>query len=207
MARGRRHKQPYEYRRLSDKEKREVVEERKRAGKPWHAPPHYSKGEAWYFVTAAIYEHRLIMESEDRRNYLRHRLIEGIDGVGGKTTAWVVLPNHYHALCLLPDIEAFSAMSKELHRGTAYEWNGIDDARGRQVWYRHSDREIRDERHYHVAFNYVHANPVKHGWVSRGDEWRCSSIHEHLRELGHEYLRELWTKYPPRDMGKGWDDF
>ena len=70
MATRRGRKQVYEYRRLSDKEKREVVEERKRAGRPWHAPPHYSKGEAWYFVTAAIYEHRLIMESEDRR--LKH---------------------------------------------------------------------------------------------------------------------------------------
>lgn len=81
------------------------------------------------------------------------------------------------------------------------------ESRGRKVWYRYSDREIRGEGHYYACFNYVHGNPAKHGWVKRADQWLCSSIHGYLKELGREYLRDLWDKYPPRDMGKGWDGF
>ena len=37
---------------------------------------------------------------------------------------------------------------------------------------------IRDERDYEAHINYVHYNPVKHGYVNRAVDWPYSSIHE-----------------------------
>jgi len=202
-----RQREPYEYRRLSAEERRAVVEERKRQGFPWHSPPHFPVGEAWYLLSAATFEHKPILATEDRRLYLQHRLLEGITQMGGEATAWVVLPNHYHALARVPDIMAYREFSGKLHRGTAYEWNRVDRTPGRKVWFRFSDRQVRGERSYFTYFNYVHGNPVKHGWAARADEWLCSSLKRYLQELGRDYLKDLWNRYPPRDTGKGWDDF
>ena len=116
-------REPYLYRKLSPRERKELVEWRKSQGMPWHAPPHYSVGEAWYLLSVSNYEHKRIMNSEDRRMYLQHRLLEGMAEIDAQVTAWVVLPNHYHVLARLPDIKVFGGMTRTLHRGTAYEWN------------------------------------------------------------------------------------
>ena len=198
---------PYGYRKLSPEEKREVVEERKRRHFPRHAPPHFSVGERWYMITAANFEHRLIMEAEERRADYQRRLLAGVEEIGGETAAWVTLPNHYHLLARLPDIKAYARLDGNLHRGTATEWNRADGTPGRQIWYRFSDREVRNESAYFRYLNYIHGNPVKHGYVRRADKWECTSLHIHLEKFGPEYLRELWALYPPRDIGEGWDDF
>ena len=198
---------PYAYRRLSPEEKREVLEERKRRALPWHAPPHVSVGERWYMITAANFEHRRIMHTEERRADYQRRLLEGVEEINGEATAWVILPNHYHLLAKVPEIKVYRRMDGDLHRGTATEWNREDRTPGRQVWYRFSDREVRSESAYYAYFNYIHGNPVKHGYVQQADEWGCTSLHIHLEELGRRYLRQLWALYPPRDIGEGWDDF
>lgn len=35
---------------------------------------------------------------------------------------------------------------------------------------------------------------------------RISSVHKYLELLGREGLQDLWTRYPVRDFGRGWDD-
>jgi len=54
--------------------------------------------------------------------------------------------------------------------------------------------------------NYIHANPVKHGFVDSGLNWSASSIHQFEDDPGIDLLRDLWTKYPVGRMGSGWDD-
>jgi len=126
--------------------------------------------------------------------------------MGGEVSAWVVLPNHYHLLARVPSLRQFGLMSRKLHSKTAVQWNREDGIPGRQVWYRYTDRAIRGDGHYYAALNYIHGNPVKHAYVDRADEWACSSVHIYLETFGREYLRDLWRQYPPRDMGKGWDE-
>ena len=198
--------EPYSFRKLSKRDKEAVLEYRKSRGMPWHAPPHFSTGEAWYLITAATYEHRPILATEDRRNYFQHRLLEGIREICGDPRAWVVLSTHYHLIARLRDIRDFGKLTRTLHRGTAFEWNRVDGTPGRTVWYRYRDDQIRDEEQYYAYLNYVHANPVKHGLVKRVDQWLCSSVHGYLREFGREYLRDLWRRYPPAEIGEGWDD-
>jgi putative transposase len=74
------------------------------------------------------------------------------------------------------------------------------------VWYRYSDRALRDEAHLRRALNYLHYNPVKHGYADDPYGWPWSSLHGYLEAEGREKLREWWKLYPPGDFGRGWDD-
>ncbi|MDQ7779301.1 MAG: hypothetical protein RDV41_06280 [Planctomycetota bacterium] len=55
--------------------------------------------------------------------------------------------------------------------------------------------------------NYLHQNPVKHGYVDRMDVWSWSSVHEYLRDHDDVWVAKLIEKYPPMDYGRGWDEF
>ena len=147
------------------------------------------------------------MKTEERRANYQRRLLDGVEQIGGEVSAWVILPNHYHLLAKVPDIKVYGKMDGDLHRGTATEWNREDATPGRKVWFRFSDREVRSEQAFFAYFNYIHGNPVKHGYVQRAGEWSCSSLHSHLDKMGDKYLRMLWRLYPMFDTGKGWDDF
>ncbi|HIE25662.1 TPA: hypothetical protein EYP66_00065 [Candidatus Poribacteria bacterium] len=77
---------------------------------------------------------------------------------------------------------------------------------GRQVWYRYADRKMRNERHYWTAINYIHYNPIKHGWSSRADGWLCSSFKNFFDTFGRDYLVDRWREYPIGTFGDNWDD-
>ena len=48
---------------------------------------------------------------------------------------------------------------------------------------------IRDERDFQRHVEYIHYNPVKHGYVKRAADWQHSSIHRYIK-LG--MLNEQW---------------
>ena len=61
--------------------------------------------------------------------------------------------------------------------GGPLNWNREDGIPNRKVWYRFSDRGMRSEGHFFASINYIHANPVKHGYVEKATEWPWSSLH------------------------------
>ncbi len=54
--------------------------------------------------------------------------------------------------------------------------------------------------------NYVHHNPVHHGYAAQWDEWPFSSAQAFLDEVEHGEAERVWRDYPLLDYGKGWDD-
>jgi putative transposase len=56
------------------------------------------------------------------------------------------------------------------------------DGRGEyQLWQRRFwEHTIRDDRDFETYVNYVHINPVKHGYVKRPDDWAHSTIHRYI---------------------------
>jgi len=120
--------------------------------------------------------------------------------------AWVVLPNHYHLLVQVPELDSLSQLFRLVHARMARQWNAADATPARKVWYRYTDRAMRSERHYYTTLNYIHYNPVKHGIVASPYDWVESSVHWYVREFGRDWLRDVWAKYPLRSYGQGWDD-
>jgi putative transposase len=198
---------PYEYRSMTPDEREAVMRERGERGYPWHAPPHPFRGPAQYLLTAANFEHNQIMASAGRRTEFETRLLQVMGAVGADLHGWVILANHYHALAGLRSLDLASAALKQLHGTTSRDWNMADGQTGRRrVWFKFSDRVIRGDAAFYQALNYVHFNPVKHGYVMDTYEWPSSSVHGYLAGHGRDWLRGAWKACPPGDFGRGWDD-
>ncbi len=100
--------------------------------------------------------------------------------------AWVVLPDHLHAMWTLPEGDAdysnrwraikaafARALPKTERRSPGRQKRGERGVWQRRFW----EHTIRDERDYARHMDYVHYNPVKHGWVHRVRDWPYSSFH------------------------------
>jgi putative transposase len=196
----------YDYRKMTPEERAEIVAQRKACGWPWHAPPHFGGQEELYLITAACYEHREVMAAPTRLTEFAEALVLGLKSdLGIEVQAWVVLPNHYHLL-VSTDLDVFRPWIARIHNGKSTQWNREDRSPGRRVWHRFADRKIRSEGHYYASLNYIHANPVKHGYVEKADDWPWSSLPGYLEGFGRDVLVDWWKRYPVGDYGRGWDD-
>lgn len=113
--------------------------------------------------------------------------------------AWVVLPDHLHAIWELPENDAdFSTRWMLIKAGFSRgipqgEW--VSAARQRKgergLWQRRFwEHLIANENDLQRHMDYVHINPVKHGHVARASEWAYSSIHRYIR-LG--WMQQDWA--------------
>jgi putative transposase len=97
--------------------------------------------------------------------------------------AWVVLPDHAHAIWTLPpgDHDCATrwravkiAFSKALNK-TGLVLGGAAEA---TVWERHyRDYRVGDDDEYAALIDYVHSNPMRHGFCQNAVEWPWSSLH------------------------------
>ncbi|HEY2397042.1 MAG TPA: transposase [Rudaea sp.] len=104
--------------------------------------------------------------------------------------AWVVLPDHLHAIWTLPpgdnDFPTRWALIKAgFSRGievgeTIRPSRAMKGERG--IWQRRFwEHQIRDEEDLRLHVDYVHFNPVKHGHTAHASAWPYSSIHRYIR--------------------------
>jgi len=132
--------------------------------------------------------------------------------------AWVVLPDHLHAVWTLPEGDAdfstrWGAIKARFTRSVRrvgfhptnegmVGWNPTlprspsKIAKGdaglwqRRFWEHH----IRDERDYAAHVRYCWINPVKHGLVERAVDWPFSSIH---RDIARGIVEPEWSGAVP----------
>jgi len=64
---------------------------------------------------------------------------------------------------------------------------------------------MKSKRHFWATLNYVHHNPVHHGYVQGWQDWPWSSAEEFLAQVGHAEALRIWKQYPLMDYGKKWD--
>jgi|GEM_PF-2985805 len=73
-------------------------------------------------------------------------------------------------------------------------------AKDTPVWYQYVDRVIRSEEDYYRHLNYIHQNPVKHGYVNKISGYEFSSIHRFIREEGKDWVVGCFESYPIVDF-------
>jgi len=104
--------------------------------------------------------------------------------------AIVVLPEHLHTIWTLPSDNADFALrwrviKAAFSRGlSSHNQLSTDQLRRREkgIWQRrYWEHLIRDENDYARHIDYIHYNPVKHGYVKRAADWPYSSIHRYIR--------------------------
>jgi putative transposase len=198
----------YNWRKLTAEQREEVLERRKAITYPWHSPPHqFLPGTRQYIVSAACYEHaEIIGHSAERMTEFSRQLCSTCNEYAEKVFAWCVLPNHYHVVLQTDAIKHLFGELGRLHGRTSFQWNGQENLRGRQVWFNAVERGMRCNDHLWASINYVHHNPVKHGYAERWQDWAWSSASSFLDEVGVGRATEVWRNYPVLDYGNGWDD-
>ena len=137
------------------------------------------------------------------------RLREAFLHVKAKRTftvdAVVVLPDHLHCLLTLPDGDSDYATRWRLIKARVTQTHGsVRDRRTRRsVWQsRYWEHVIRDEEDFRQHVEYIHYNPVKHGYVRSPSEWPYSSFTRFVREGIHS---EDWGSTEPSlssDVGR-----
>ena len=151
--------------------------------------PHYRRaftpGGTWFFTVNLLQRHGndLLVREIDllRQNVhdIRRKYPFWID-------AWVVLPDHLHAVLTLPAGDSdFSLRWRLIKSGFSRALpkteriSAVREAAGeRGIWQRHYwEHLIRDEVDFQRHVDYVHANPLKHGYVSRVIDWPYSTFH------------------------------
>jgi putative transposase len=105
--------------------------------------------------------------------------------------AMVVLPDHLHAIWRLPEGNADYPLRWSLIKAgfsrSLPKTESIRDSRARKrergIWQRrYWEHQIRDDDDLRRHVDYVHFNPVKHGYVEHAIDWPYSSIHRFVRE-------------------------
>ena len=165
-----------------------------------HRPPHLYVDDAWYFVTSSTVNKAKILSSDEHFNLWVSIFKSLIAEFKAKMTAWVVLPNHYHFLFLPQRGSELSVFMKRFNGRTSYELNSMDKMRGRSVWYSYWDTCIRGERDFWTRFNYIHYNPVKHGYVQKPEDWHFSSYRHYLQDDGDFWLTNFLQDFPIHDL-------
>ena len=105
--------------------------------------------------------------------------------------AWVILPDHMHAMWTLPHNDSnYSYRWREIKKHFAKSLpenefrSSVNHRRGeRGIWQRRFwEHTIRDERDYRHHFDYIHINPLKHSLVKRVRDWPYSSFHRAVKQ-------------------------
>jgi putative transposase len=101
--------------------------------------------------------------------------------------AMVVLPDHLHSIWTLPEGDHdFSRRWRLIKAGftkVARDIPGLPIGVNGSLWQkRFWEHTIRDGQDFERHVDYIHFNPVKHGYVARASDWPYSSFHRYVRE-------------------------
>lgn len=107
-----------------------------------------------------------------------------------KIEAIVILPDHLHLIMSLPQEKGDYSLRWNFIKGSFSKQiihnKGISNyqknRRERGIWQnRFWEHLIRDEMDFENHVNYIHFNPVKHGYIKRARDWQYSSIHKFIK--------------------------
>ena len=142
---------------------------------------------ATYFFTVVTSRRRPLLATPHAVATLRQSVAEVYRRMPFSINAWVVLPEHIHAIWTLPaDDFDFSTRWGRIKAGFTRH-SGMPHAsaprRDGRLWQaRFWEHQIRDEADLSMHMDYLHYNPVKHGHATRVIDWPYSSFHRCVRQ-------------------------
>jgi putative transposase len=145
-----------------------------------------------YFFTVKTFDRRPLLTDERSRTALRQAIVEVLAMLPFETIAWVLLPDHLHTVWRLPETDVDFSLRWSLikQRVTKQCVNWVDRSQitpsrkkrhegtfwQRRFW----EHLIRDDADLESHVDYIHYNPVKHGYVHRVADWPYSTFHRYV---------------------------
>ncbi len=129
----------------------------------------------FFFITCRVYRPRgklsefefSILADVVRERREKHRFL---------LTAWMFLPDHWHAIIFPRSPLTISTVMESIKVGATRR---INAQRGVLLQGRFFDRALRTVKEYNEKVAYIHWNPVKAGLVERPEDWKWSSVHDY----------------------------
>ena len=158
---------------------------------------HYRRAKtagATYFFTVVAYRRQAILCHPHIREALRLAIMHVRETLPFTVDAWVLLPDHLHAIWTLPEHDAdFSKRWSLIKRHVSQACPQLnreelvnDSQKKRRestLWQRRFwEHQIRDERDFQTHMDYIHYNPVKHGLVQQAVDWPYSTLHRYIAQ-------------------------
>lgn len=123
--------------------------------------------------------------------------------------AVAILPDHLHCILTLPpddmDFSTRWGLIKGYFSRAVEKGERVSSSRAKRgergIWQRRFwEHLIRDQDDFNRHADYIHWNPVKHGWVHCVADWPHSSFHEYVR---HGVYPANWGGEGMTDLGGG----
>jgi len=139
--------------------------------------PHFNIEGVIYFVTTRLKEKGRVL-TDHEAEVVQKTILDLMEQNKLRLYAYVVMPNHLHAL-LKPSKEGISK-TMQLIKGRASR--KINEGNFWQAGF--FDFTIFTEKKFKEKFNYIHFNPVKWGLVEKAEDYKYSSAAEYKNRYG-----------------------
>ena len=128
----------------------------------------------WFFVTCKL------LRTRDRLGDADFDILARVTEArrqehGFFLTAWVFLPDHWHAIMGVHHPKTISLVMESIKVSSTRQVNHGRKETGRLWQGRFFDRALRTVKEYRETVEYIHWNPVRRGLVKTPGEWRWSS--------------------------------
>ena len=142
----------------------------------------------YFFVTVRLIQSRSHLTNDDL-----HELTVAVNRVRVMhpfwLTAWVFLPDHWHAILAPVRPLTISLAMKSIKTSSTILINRRRAESGELCQARFFDRALRTVKEYNETVGYIHWNPVKAGLAHRPQEWRWSSLNEYSGGSAADQMR------------------
>ena len=168
-----------------------------------HHPLHIYENEMIYFITARTTKKEKLFNTSEKKKILYQELKKFLEKYCYQLYAWVILDNHYHLLFKTKIGKNLEYFISDLHSASSKNLNKLDNQKGRNVWYQYWDYCPRNEKDFYQHFNYIHHNPVKHGYVKTQEEVLKNQFCSYRRwvdKKGEEWMGDCFATYPIIDF-------
>jgi len=152
-----------------------------------------------FFFTVVTFDRQPVLCTDRARPVLRRAIHEYRERWTFDVDGFILMPDHLHSMWTLPEDDAdYSKRWAWIKRRFTSLWlaDGGDEStpldgqvhqRRRGVWqpgfWEHT---IRDEVDRNSHLDYMHYNPVKHGYCACPHDWAYSSFHRHVTLRNYE---------------------
>ncbi len=163
-----------------------------------------------YFFTVNTWKRTPLFANKFARDCLSQAIHHTRERWPFQIVAFVLLPNHLHTIWLLPEDEidystrwrliksTFTKLYLEkinfnIPRTTSRKSKNEQSIWQRRFW----EHMIRNEDDFGKHFDYIHYNPVKHGYVENPRDWKWSTFHRYVKL---QWYDSDWGETKPSGM-------
>ncbi|MFH2055850.1 MAG: transposase [bacterium] len=152
----------------------------------------YPSPTGMYFLTSVTINRRPILL--DRESQLLESLTIACSRFRTNLKAWVILPDHVH-LVVESDLDRLPLFMKGFKRGFGMTYRQECGVTSGRVWQlRYWDHAIRNQEDLNRHLDYIHYNPVKHGFANSASDYPHSSFKHLWRQGSTIHHGDLWGR-------------